>query len=75
MNIPEQVKKAAKGLGTHIDYLGEHNGEQVYEVYTPDKNGVGLETGFPILVFFAKEEARLEISDDNLTVLMELNPS
>ena len=75
MNIPKQVEIAAKGYGTHIDYLGEYKGEQVYEVYTPDKNGVGMETGMPILVFFDNKEARLEVSADNLTVLMALNPS
>ena len=67
--IPKQVRDAAKEYGSHIFFLGEHKGKKVYEVCTLDENGIGVETGMPILAFFDGENAHIEISDSNLQII------
>lgn len=75
MKIPKQVRNAAHPYGTGINRLGTYKGEQVYEVFSTDKNGRSIETGMPIMVFFDGKTARVEISDKNLSVLMAINAS
>ena len=69
MKIPQQVIKEAKRSGETISYLGELRGEQVYSVYTLDKNGDPLPEGLPTLVFFDGEKARTVTSEDNFFVI------
>lgn len=69
MKIPQKVIKEAKRSGETISYLGELRGEQVYSVYTLDKNGDPLPEGLPTLVFFDGEKARTVTSEDNFFVI------
>lgn len=53
IEIPQQVKKAAEGMGTVITYVHRLKGYDVYSVGTPrDENGDRPPTGLPMVVLF-----------------------
>ncbi|MBR1798303.1 MAG: hypothetical protein IJ761_00175 [Bacteroidales bacterium] len=59
MEIPEQVREAAVGLGTEIAYLHQRKGYAVYSVGMPHKKGVlTCPTGLPTVVIFKAGKAR-----------------
>lgn len=58
MNIPAQVKEAAKPLGTVITFKHTKSGYSVYSVGTPrDENGDRPPTGLPMVVLFKEGKA------------------
>lgn len=71
MNIPEQVKEAADGLGTGIGYLGKYSGKDVYSI----EFGESEDTGMPALVLFDGKKATLKIDTESLHILHVLTAS
>ena len=67
-NIPEQVKIAAKGVGSEIVFKHQKDGFEVYIVRTPskDKDGNTIPTGFPEIILFKDNVARLVGGPDSL---------
>lgn len=70
--IPQQVKEQAESLGNNVNYVGEYNGEELYSVETLDKHGYPQPTGMPIFVFFNGTHARVQISEENISILASL---
>ena len=63
MEVPEEVKKVAKGLidayGPNFEYLGEKNGLQVFMFAFPED----VITGFPSVFYYnAKEKTAFCVS-------------
>ncbi|MBQ6086140.1 MAG: hypothetical protein IJK94_06625 [Bacteroidaceae bacterium] len=64
--IPEQVKEAAKGLGTEIVFEHRKRGYNVYSVGMPCKEGeIMPPTGLPKLILFKDNTARIVVGDDS----------
>ena len=58
IEIPQQVKEAAEGMGTVITYVHHLKGYDVYGVGTPrDENGDRPPTGLPMAVLFKDGKA------------------
>lgn len=75
MEIPAQVREVAKGLGTNIEYLGIYEGKRIFSVFTITAEGIGVETGMPILVYYDGNSAKVKIDGSNFQVLDALNVS
>lgn len=75
MEIPEQVKEAAKMHGNTIDYEGVYKGKSAYSVGNVNAYGKSLPTGMPIFILYDGETAETIIGGKSFDIISELGLS
>lgn len=75
MEIPKQVREAAKTLGNTIDYEGVYKGKSAYSVGPVYASGKFRPTGMPIFILFDGNMAETIIGEEGFDIISELGLS
>lgn len=68
--IPQAVIKAAEKVGYNIvEYIGEYDGAQVYQLGKKEMNSTPIPTGLPSAIVFKKNTVQLVHGVDCLDLL------
>lgn len=72
MEVPKEIRDAAKRIGNSINHYGKIDGKDVYGVGSVDINGVAVPAGLPVFLLWDGEKVSQVGGYDALNLLHRL---